>query len=971
MDDDEDPGDLFSIPDFWAQSRLPQDLEDRSSSLFSQIHLHEFELKLPEAGAQRVSKEDGFFATADLSFGRPEAIATPSTSTGSNDGHKGGANEVTERPQLDDESDVWMVHDGKLMEPAKYLSWDVFEDHMVEEPSNSYITEAGPHILDAALADKTDIFNIGIQHYLVIDASIYASSLLALGLGRNSLVFSWAEEKQTFVPTVDALRLSGCTGELIKQHSTLFVNCGNLTKHLQSFVDVTHGKDTTPGLISLADTISTLLSILQSRLNIPIYSLHSVIQLQALFKPAEELLTCFYDVVQRVTLATSDEVMLSQLFNEIQRLEHTSEMMTEILLEVLACVSKLFLEFVGEWIGISKEANPALQKGGPGRSFVKTENRVWLDEQGIEVQEPDFLLDNALMPSFISEEDGHMIFETGRNLRFLRAHHPEHPLSRPDIIASADPPPLDWKFSWQSIEQVESKALKYEKDLIAAIKDFSTTTPVLNTGHSGVSRAENVTYELEIFGQPEEAVKDSLLASMDSLSQVPGVGPRAGRLTTLLNSKLTQASETVIRADATFAPPISLAPLLSFSPIIAVQARIINSISIRLFFKEHHLREHLSIQRQFQLLGNGVFSSRLSHALFDPELETAERKAGLARTGGIVGLRLGGRDTWPPATSELRLALMGVLTESYTLAEGGGKKGSGGYLDSKSELPGDLSFAVRDMSEEEIEKCVDPNAVEALDFLRLSYKPPPPLEAVITPISLYKYDQLFKLLLRVVRILYVASQLFRDALDRTSYWQGIDPIAQRFRIESLHFVSCISSHFFDVGIDATWRIFDRKLDEIEAKIDGDDGGTVMSQHEGLDKLRDYHERILDRIMFSLLLRKRQQPVMKVLQEIFTLILRFAKHSRERCLGEVRKIGADDEVKEIYSRFRSKVEVFITVCRGLSEKKGYGGRRTETSGSSGTGGLLNLDDLVEENTISQLLARLEMSSYYTERMRASR
>jgi hypothetical protein len=234
------------------------------------------------------------------------------------------------------------------------------------------------------------------------------------------------------------------------------------------------------------------------------------------------------------------------------------------------------------------------------------------------------------------------------------------------------------------------------------------------------------------------------------------------------------------------------------------------------------------------------------------------------------------------------------------------------------------------------------------------------LEAILTPVILYKYDQLFKLLLRVLRMLYVVSALFRDATDRTSYWQGIDFVAQRFRIEAHHFISCISCYFFDTGIESTWRVFERKLDEVERRIEADDN-LALDQNEGLDKLRDYHERVLDRIMFALLLRKRQQPVMQLLEEIFSLILQFSKHSRQRALGIKRKTGADDEVRQMYVRFRKKVGVFISVCKGLSEKTGYGEKKSMDDLDQG--GLFGGGDLVEVNTIAQLLARLDMSDYY--------
>jgi hypothetical protein len=212
-------------------------------------------------------------------------------------------------------------------------------------------------------------------------------------------------------------------------------------------------------------------------------------------------------------------------------------------------------------------------------------------------------------------------------------------------------------------------------------------------------------------------------------------------------------------------------------------------------------------------------------------------------------------------------------------------------------------------------------------------------------------------------MLYVVSALFRDATDRSSFWQGNDFVSQRFRIEAQHFVSSVCGYFFDTGIEATWRIFERKLDQIEKRISVEDDKITLGQNEGLDKLRDYHERVLDRIMFTLLLRKRQQPILKLLEEIFAIILQFSKYSRQGMLNLEKKTGADDELREMYAKFYKKVRVFITVCRGLSEKKGYGDKRTLDTRTPGQG-LFDGDDLAEENTMAHLLLTLEMSNYYS-------
>ncbi|TVY14887.1 Gamma-tubulin complex component 6 [Lachnellula arida] len=970
-DDERNIGVPFAIPDLWGLSKLHSLEGEQEGSLFSQLKLDGLEImfsiekpankpldidqKLPNVVEQSAQDDNGFFSIPDLSIGLATDVPTPLESTDFQEEPV-----TTQKEYIAEDVDFWLLPDDIPLKEANYQSWDGFDNAKLEERQTPYITEAGPGILDAALAAKEDFFRVDNTDYIVLGPEIYTSSLLALGLGRSSVLFGWDETKPSFGPTLPEMRISGYTGESLNELLVIFMDCGNITRALQSFVDKSYGGSTSAGRIALADAVSTLLATIQSRLSASTSMHNSLLQLQALFQPAHSILLCFRRIVTDVSGTRSDESMLSTIFQEIQLLEHRTDSLRDILLQILSRVSQPWLEFSGEWLGLQREAGVSLTKEGNGKSFVRVEKKEWVDEQGLEVNQPDFVLDFDKVPTFLAPEDARAMFEVGRSLRFLRDHHSDHPLARADIVASANPPSLEWKFSWKDIVQVEEKALQYEKDLTTALQEFSKSKRPLNISGPTGNATENI-FELDFFGRPEEDMQAHVLASIDTLNQPLGNNTIPDRLSQELSTYLTSNGELPQDDDSIFLPPISLTPLLSFNPIISAQARIVNGTCMRMFFNTHNLREHLDLQRSFHLLGNGVFSSRLSHALFDPELESAERQRGVARSGGIMGLRLGGRDTWPPASSELRLALMGVLTDSDISNKALDRANSGTYLDQAS-LPGDLSFAVRDMSEEEIEKCKNPDSVEALDFLRLSYKPPPPLEAVITPMILFKYDQLFKLLLRVIRMLYVVSALFRDATDRTSYWQGIDFVAQRFRIEAHHFIYSLSGYFFDTGIESTWRIFDRKLDQIQRRINSDSNNITLGQNEGLDKLRDYHEKVLDRIMFALLLRKRQQPVMKLLEEIFTLILQFAKHSRERALGLKRKVGADEEVRELYLKYRKKVGVFITVCRGLSEKKGYGEKRAMGGGKAA--GLFDGEDLTEENTVSQLLARLEMSNYYS-------
>ncbi|KAK0102807.1 hypothetical protein ONS95_000994 [Cadophora gregata] len=950
-DDNIDQGDVFAIPDLWAPSRFLRDGPE--SLLFSDLRLVDIDEALPEIVEQFLLQEENvFFSIPDLPFDLAKPVPTPGRTT---DVVKESISAVDCKG--DEDADVWILPNETPIKIVNHQTWEGFERQKDEILCTSYLAEAGPSVLDTVIASREDSLRIKNTEHLVVDSKIYASSLLALGLGRSSVLFSWDERGQSFVPARSFMRISGYAGDSLESLSIIFMECGNITRSLQKFVETTYASEKSSGRIALADGVSTLLATIQSRLSASAVGYSSILQLQALFRPAHSLLTCFRRIVVNTSATRSDESMLSTIFEEIQLLEHRTDALREILLEILSRVSHPWLAFASEWLGLQREAGVPLTKDGPGKSFVTVDTKEWVDDQGLVMNEPDYVLDYDKVPAFIAPEDARAMFEVGKSLRFLRSYHAGHPLARLDVVASANPPILEWKFSWQDIVHVESKALRYERDLIQALQNFSQ-----DASSSVRHLADPVPFSLDFFGKPEEDMQAHVLASIHALNQPFAFTEQQDHLSCCLNTYLTSSQSVIDNDDSVFAPPISLAPVLSFNPIIAAQARLINGTCMRMFFQSHQIREHLSIQRSFQLLGNGVFSSRLSHALFDPELESAERQRGVARSGGMMGLRLGGRDTWPPASSELRLALMGVLTDSYTSSQPLNKSRAGTYLD-QSTIPGDLSFSVRDMTAEEIDKCMNPDSVEALDFLRLSYKPPQPLEAVITPMILFKYDQLFKLLLRVVRMLYVVSALFRDTTNRSSNWRGVERIAQRFRIEAHHFISSISGYFFDTGIETTWRIFDRKLDQIEERLKTDGDYITLGQNEGLDKLREYHERVLDRIMFSLLLRKRQQPVMNLLEEIFALVLQFSKLSRERDLV-IQEESANDDLMTLYLRFRKKVEVFINVCRGLSEKKGYGERKIADSRTTAQEGLFDGDDLAEENTILQLLTKLEMSNYYS-------
>lgn len=885
--------------------------------------------------------------------------------------------------ELDDDEDYWLTLEDAEPKAPEYKSWEAFNPAAHHGPSDVvFISEAGPVAFDALI---TDIPEDGTEPVPdILDNALYYACLLGLAQGRSSVLFSWDSEKGTFVKSAPHLRISGVSVQLIQGMDQLCVDCGNAIKALGSFSESAYFESPTPTSVALANVVDQLALAVQTEVAARSKAVRSILQLQSVVMPAHAILTYFHSLSKKLSEERTEEGMLSCLFREAQAVEYQGGLLPEVICEVLRLASKPWIEFVEEWIGLKNETGAPISKTGSGKSFVKVADKLWIDDHGFELEEPDFFLDEDRMPSFVPEDMARSIFDTGRNLRFLQEHHPDHFLSKRNVVALAKPPKLEWQFSWDAITLLETRVNEYKAAVTRLVQgvtseDHFSTRP--STSH------EPNQYKLTYFGKSEEEVAAAVLVSINQLAQPLDNHESDNEVTTMLHNRLYSTDQPTNKGEG-FNPHWSLVPLLSFGSLVDTQSKLVNDECMKLLLGPHKLRVHANLMRQYFLLGNGMLCSRLSHALFDSDLESAERKAGVAFSGGVMGLRLGGRETWPPASSELRLALMGVLSDCYE-PPAGEKEGSerdedhsmGKSMLSRtysSDLPGDLSFAVRDLTADEINKCMDPDGLEALDFLRLSYKAPSGLQYIMTPIILLKYDRINKHLLRVLRMLYVVNHLSRD-VQLLARRTRLSNATFRFCTEANHFVSKMAAYFFDSGITTIWNQFEEWLDSIEAEF----LGTNTDSHEANDSasvnttsfsqsstshpsssnknknrkscspdlVRSRQEQTLDEIMSALFLRKRQTPVLGLLEQIFTIVLRFARllrsdntnppHSKSTSNSNKKGKNKEQEAKDeeykndtpesLYATFRKNVEVFLTVCKGLGEKAAAGRNKGNGNG----------------------------------------
>ncbi|EMC96687.1 hypothetical protein BAUCODRAFT_49773, partial [Baudoinia panamericana UAMH 10762] len=287
----------------------------------------------------------------------------------------------------------------------------------------------------------------------------------------------------------------------------------------------------------------------------------------------------------------------------------------------------------------------------------------------------------------------------------------------------------------------------------------------------------------------------------------------------------------------------------------SVQAhhRRLNKLLMRQLFSSLQLRKHIDLQRGFHLLGNGHFVSRLSTALFSTDTQSPERKRCTVPTSETVGLRLGATagQRWPPASSELRLTLMGLVH------------------DHASDLPGGLSFAIRELPDEEIERVMDASSLYALDFLKLQYAAPPLLDLIFTPSCMQKYDDIFRYLLRMLRVFDLTKRL-QSIVAKDEH--SSSAIKTKLVMQVHRAVSGIMAYVMDVGVAVPWAELQHSLDTIERDVFGNEGESETKPMSNITALANIHEACLDQIRTRLFLRKKQGSIRDALDDLLRTVL---------------------------------------------------------------------------------------------------
>ncbi|GFN97087.1 gamma-tubulin complex component [Plakobranchus ocellatus] len=271
--------------------------------------------------------------------------------------------------------------------------------------------------------------------------------------------------------------------------------------------------------------------------------------------------------------------------------------------------------------------------------------------------------------------------------------------------------------------------------------------------------------------------------------------------------------------------PLSVLLARSVTAPIKAQISLVNSAIVNYFTSELRIDDHFVALRRYLLMADGDFSEILANILFE-KLSTN------------------------PLPQEIfnPVFLNGALTKAVR---------SSIYSDDKHML--NLSFALNSMP-----TVLMPNAPNSLSCLELRYTVQWPLNVILTKNCMQKYCRIFGFLLQIKRVVWTLKDVWyrlkRDAL----VVQGAANSAQfrhlqLHRQEMEHFVKAMQGYITSQVIHVSWQEFQTKL---------------AQPAEGLDQLRTRHQRYVDKAITKCLLDKKAAKVMKVIQDIFCLILKF-------------------------------------------------------------------------------------------------
>ncbi|KAJ6498990.1 gamma-tubulin complex, DGRIP91/SPC98 component protein [Mycena sanguinolenta] len=843
---------------------------------------------------------------------------------------------------------------------SEILSWDSLRPNYPGHPSpNAFLSEQDSLVFAAAryyVQPRLNDPNIEVKY--VTQRELLVGLKMTI-LGTSSPLHTWDPISETFVQVVAQ---KGTHGILLVDDKdevvgtswiSGFLTIGTLMRRLEILLASLGSRFAKEGptIHAFTHALSTIVSFLRESLaRCPPHEDQASITLCAVWAECER----YKDVlVALAALCDRDEHkspadyvmidhtpinLLSLLYDHLHtHMEQQSPtFVTAVFAFILTSASREYFQQLSRSVGFGGDSS--VKKSARVVGEHNDQYALDVSDDGTEERDEfDSVIDS--FPTFFPPNVVDVLPAAQKSLILLRAAEPDHPLLRVSPVRCI----VEWFWTYDAIEAawnhwehnlvpkqpVEDSPTEESEPGLAQFRIFDLE-PGGHFGHSLLDDKHTPT--------PVSTLQSFIEAFPESLHPIT---PTLSHLTSLV-------FEQLVKHASTLSSTLLSLFLSSVAPL--------------------QFRPHMELLHSYLLLAAPSFKSRLAAALFsdsqgydaDEQIPTSVRTIGARRKAPEkrdrshrwpVGLSLAlfERETWPPVGADLSFFLRTVIVDSFEMpaAERDVRSSRETFW---VEAERRLGFAIRDLpTGPGHDQWLNPLAIEALDFLYMDYKAPHPLDILITPEILSKYQRIFTYLLRIIRVEHALAAVFRmcRAAARPLFptLTSSHKLLLHLRFIAHSFVTKLSEYVLDTAIGGN---FDPFLASLSRATDGPGHGPAFSDVFALAKA---HSALMDDVLSACLLRSNQRAAGDVLRQALELVLEFAVLVGDLKTGRLEEYQAAPLLADLAGRFRAKMTTLTKALKSLLDKDPLsGGSRLNVSSQAQerkpTGGVRAIAHLAE-------------------------
>ncbi|KAJ7163543.1 gamma-tubulin complex, DGRIP91/SPC98 component protein [Mycena crocata] len=868
-------------------------------------------------------------------------------------------------PKLNDA--IWVDAAKGGFARSEIMSWDALRPDYPGRPSpNPFISEQENLVFAAARYYVQPRLNDPRIELKYIAQGSLLTALKMTVLGISSPLHAWDSVSETFVQIVSekgrrGILLVDDKDEVVSMSLiSRFLAIGTLLRRLEMLLTSLRSRSAKEGptIHSFTHALSTILTFLRESLARcpPLENDVSatLVAVWTQYERYEEVLVALSGLCGRdehkapreyFTFDHTPINLLSLLYDHLYaHIEHQSPItVTAMFAFILTSTSREYIQEISRSVGFGGDST--VQR--PARVVGDQNDQYALDVSDDGMEERDDLdsIGTDSFPTFFPPELVSVLPAAQKSLVLLRAAEPDHRLLQMPPIQGT----IQWFWTWH---EIESAWAGRESTPPPRPDDVVPVTP--SVAEAGL--AQFSIFDLEPGGHFGHSLLDDkgtptpialLQAFLDAFpASLPPITPTLAHLTSIVFAPLVQhASKLSSTLLSLFLSP---AAPLQFKP-------------------------HMELLHAYLLLGAPAFKVRLAAALFsdsqgyDPD-EVVPASLRVRRSKAVekekrdkdsrtahpwpVGLSLAllERDTWPPVGADLSFFLRTVIVDSFEV--------SGEHLvesDAESsreafwlEAERRLGFAIRDLpTGAGHDQWLNPLSIEALDFLYMDYKAPHPLDILITPDILSKYQRMFTYLLRIMRVEHALAAVFRmcrpTARPLFPTLTGSNKLLLHLRFIAQSFLTNFSEYVCDTAIGGNVGPF-------LARLAPSVSAAVPRPFSDVFALARAHSALLDDVLSACLLRSAQRVAGDLLRQALDLVLELAVLVGERKTGRLEEYHAAPLLEDLARRFRTKMAALTKALKVLVDKGPSSAPETTAPpighGRRPTGGIQALAHLME-------------------------